>query len=58
MAYTYNEPPKRNFAALPEGEYMAVVVECGEPYVSASGKDVVAVKLSIQPSGHHVYYRP
>lgn len=58
MSYVYNEPPKRDFSALPEGDYVAVVIECGEPYVSATGKDVVAVKLAIQPSGHHVYYRP
>ena len=59
MAYVFNEPPRRNYGdALPEGDYMAVVIECGEPYVSQSGKDVVVVKLAIQPSGKHVYYRP
>jgi hypothetical protein len=37
---------------------MAVVVECGEPYVNATGKDVLVVKLAIQPGGQNVYYRP
>ena len=59
MSYVYNEPPRRNYGdALPEGDYNAVVIECGEPYISQSGKDVVAIKLAIQPSGKHVWYRP
>jgi hypothetical protein len=37
---------------------MVTVIECGTPYVTNSGKDCVVVKLAVQPSGKHVYYRP
>ena len=37
---------------------MVTVLECGEPYVSNSGKDVITVKLSVAPSGKHIWYRP
>jgi hypothetical protein len=56
--YKFHEPPRRTYGALPEGDYMAVVTEVGEPYVNASGKDVLVVKLAIQPGGQNVYYRP
>jgi hypothetical protein len=58
MSYHYQEPTPRTYGALPEGDYSAVVIECGEPYVSQTGKDVIVVKLAIQPSGRHVWYRP
>jgi hypothetical protein len=58
MAYKYNEPPKRTYDVLEEGDYQVTVIECGEPYESKTGKDVVAVKLEVKPSKTHVYYRP
>jgi hypothetical protein len=37
---------------------MATVIEAGQPYQSKSGKWVVVIKLAVQPSGKHVWYRP
>jgi hypothetical protein len=56
--YKYQEPKRRTYGALPEGDYQAVVTEVGEPYVNANGKNVLVVKLAIQPGGQNVYYRP
>jgi hypothetical protein len=56
--YRFREPPPApTFGPLPEGDYLATVVECGEPYVNPkSGNYVLAVKLAVGPEAVPVFY--
>jgi hypothetical protein len=58
--YRFKEPsPVPTFGPLPEGDYMATVVECGEPYVNPkSGNYVLAVKLAVGPEAVPVFFNP
>ena len=57
--YKYNEPsPPPQFGPIPEGDYNFTVIEAGEPYHSAAGNFVLAVKLQVGPEKAHVYDNP
>lgn len=58
-AYIFKgNPEPRVYGPLPEGDYNFKVAECGEPYQKVSGNWVLAVKLTIQPSGQTVFANP
>lgn len=54
-SYRYSEPTPRTFNVLPAGDYQAVITEAEEPY-EKNGKQILKSTLSIQPSGHTVFY--
>lgn len=56
-SYRYQEPSVRAFSVLPIGDYQAVITEAEEPY-EKNGKQILYIKLAIQPSGHSVFYYP
>jgi hypothetical protein len=58
--YRFKEPPPAPaFGPLPEGDYIATVTECGEPYVNPkSGNYVLAVTLAVGPEGVPVFFNP
>jgi hypothetical protein len=54
-SYRYQTPTPRTFNVLPAGDYMAVITEAEEPYEKNS-KQILKTTLTIQPSGHTVFY--